>query len=613
MADVRSPESTPGSEAPEIYGYAPFNDSYSVRILTLDPGSGDEPLAGHLTVENLDWNPQYEAISYVWGTEGRYSEILCDGKPLPLTRSIQDALRRMRHPTLPRRLWADQICINQDDIAERSRQVSLMNAIYKGAEHVLVWLGPDNEGVAHDAVRMVHHLHQVFEDEAKHAAFKRAHSEELMKQDKGLWVPLSKLTKLPWFNRIWIVQEIGTSAPATLYWGDAEMDWDVLSLVAEILNQSYHYLRSHFAILTPNIRYLHRRFVQPDDDNEDEVNDNRASFIYQLHRARHLLAKDPRDHVYAFLGHFSIHMGSKPLAELQADYRRPIEEIFYDVAARELSDAESLLLLSACHVPPPNARKGQLGYTTLPSWVPDWRVIPIHLLASPITPHRASGNTRPQLWIDSTKRTLNIRGVQIDRIYRLSWTLYGKAFQFRQNPGRRHPIHVLWQDVCGHNQFSLEQRYPNGDSAFFALVQTLTNACVVADISRPYHSISKAEWLANGAAYLMRIEGGSGLMTPEIQALASQGDAFKWSHEATLVARYRRFAVTTGGLFLIGPDMMEPGDVVAVLYGGKTPFVLRQRAEGDGWTLVGECYVHGLMNGEAVEDDMLQPEEFTIV
>jgi hypothetical protein len=126
--------------------------------------------------------------------------MLCDGELLPLTTSIHGALQRMRHPTLLRRLWADQICINQNDLPERSLQVSLMNAIYKGAKHILVWLGPDHEGVAQEAVRMTHYLHDVFEDEEKHVAFRLAHSEGLLQQDQDLWVPFSKLTKLQWVS-----------------------------------------------------------------------------------------------------------------------------------------------------------------------------------------------------------------------------------------------------------------------------------------------------------------------------------------------------------------------------------------------------------------------------
>ncbi|RKL23808.1 hypothetical protein BFJ68_g971 [Fusarium oxysporum] len=547
MADVVQPSEP---SALQTYTYIPFTNNFTIRILTLEPGTGNDPLVGHLGFENLDLNPQYEAISYCWGTGGRSSEIICDGKPLPLTESIEGALRRMRHATTQRRLWADQVCINQDDIAERSQQVSLMNAIYKGAKHVL-------------------------------------------------------------FNRIWIVQEIGTAAPATLCWGDAEIDWEILSSVAGILNTTYHFLRSRFAVFTPNIRYLYQRFVEPEEAYD--VNHNRAAFIYELHRARHLLSKDPRDHVYTFLGHFSIHTGSSSLAELVADYSRPIEDIYYDVAVRELSGCESLLLLSACHAIPATYKKRIMERGDVPTWVPDWRVVPLHLMGTPVTPHRASGEYRPQLYIDEETRVLHIYGVRLDRIRRPSWIFWNNAFHFRRNNPFRLPIEGLWRDICGRNQpFNLRQRYRNGESAFFALVQTLTNACIGADRSRPYESIPKDEWLANGAAYLVRALDKPGAVSPEIQELAQTGDGFKWSHEATLVTRYRGFAITFGGWFVVGPDIMQAGDVVVVLYGGRTPFLLRRKDDGT-WILVGECYVHGMMNGEVFDLDGVEEEEFAIV
>ncbi|TQS31331.1 hypothetical protein Golomagni_08393, partial [Golovinomyces magnicellulatus] len=82
--------------------------------------------------------------------------------------------------------------------------------------------------------------------------------------------------------------------------------------------------------------------------------------------------------------------------------------------------------------------------------------------------------------------------------------------------------------------------------------------------------------------------------------IAKKGDAFKWSHEATLVTRYRRFGTTAIGYYLVGPDSMLEGDAVVLLYGGRTPFLLRRRKDDDGWNVIGECYVHGMMKGEGM-------------
>lgn len=203
MADgVQRPEHEHSTPHKLIYDC--FEDTYSTRILTLEPGVGSDALVGNLTIENLDGPEPYEAISYVWGPGSRCESILCNGHEVPLTRSLHGALSRMRLPDRPRRLWADQLCINQEDIAERGQQVSLMNAIYKGADRILVWLGEDDEGVAAEAVAMIRHLYDVFGDDEKHEAFRLAHKEELLRQKKEPWVPFSKLTKLPWVSELFV-------------------------------------------------------------------------------------------------------------------------------------------------------------------------------------------------------------------------------------------------------------------------------------------------------------------------------------------------------------------------------------------------------------------------
>lgn len=203
---------TPSPSSPEpaytyTYTYPPLPNDRSIRILTLEPcAKSSSPLIGSLTIENLDsflnseTDSSYETISYVWGTGGRTKSLLCNDKPLPLTKSIYDALCRMRLATKPRRLWADQICINQDDVHERSSQVRLMNEVYKGAVRILVWLGPDEHGDSEGAKSMVDRLHGVFGDDDAHKEFRLAHSEQLYKQDHGPWVPFARLTRLPWVS-----------------------------------------------------------------------------------------------------------------------------------------------------------------------------------------------------------------------------------------------------------------------------------------------------------------------------------------------------------------------------------------------------------------------------
>ncbi|TQS31435.1 hypothetical protein Golomagni_08281, partial [Golovinomyces magnicellulatus] len=137
------------------FTYKPFSKPRSIRILTLQPSEDPtSPLVGTLSEENLDVGPSesYEAISYVWGNPSRTASIACHDATLTLTQSIHDALVRVRLTDKPRRLWADQICINQNDVRERSQQVEFMNVVYQNAHKVLVWLGADEQEVAQAAV-----------------------------------------------------------------------------------------------------------------------------------------------------------------------------------------------------------------------------------------------------------------------------------------------------------------------------------------------------------------------------------------------------------------------------------------------------------------------------
>jgi hypothetical protein len=69
----------------------------------------------------------------------------------------------------------------------------------------------------------------------------------------------------------------------------------------------------------------------------------------------------------------------------------------------------------------------------------------------------------------------------------------------------------------------------------------------------------------------------------------------------------RKFFVTEKRNMCLGPGATIPGDIVCVLFGGSKPYVLRPIPHTDHHLFVGECYVHGLMDGEAI--DMLERGE----
>ena len=134
----------------QAYVYQPLIRRRQFRLVFLNADlRKPHGLALSLLAVNLDHNlPPFWALSYTWGsaevgntTETTY-DLDCDGTVISVKENLFEylcqAIRAERRP-LP--IWIDAVCINQEDIAERSEQVAMMGEIYKRAARVVVWLG----------------------------------------------------------------------------------------------------------------------------------------------------------------------------------------------------------------------------------------------------------------------------------------------------------------------------------------------------------------------------------------------------------------------------------------------------------------------------------------
>lgn len=65
----------------------------------------------------------------------------------------------------------------------------------------------------------------------------------------------------------------------------------------------------------------------------------------------------------------------------------------------------------------------------------------------------------------------------------------------------------------------------------------------------------------------------------------------------------RRLIISDNGYMGIVAPNTERGDLICILFGGEVPFILRA-VEGGRYRLIGECYVHGIMDGEALDDEI---------
>jgi hypothetical protein len=146
------------------FEYKPIENASQIRIMYLLPGDSNDTF--HCILRHVDLEdsklPWFDALSYVWGDPyipkqpmrlshynhefiniSRSSHLF---KEKPISASLASALRNWRdNDHIARALWVDAVCINQNDLAEREREVLKMCKIYSQAKRVLVWLGLPRE------------------------------------------------------------------------------------------------------------------------------------------------------------------------------------------------------------------------------------------------------------------------------------------------------------------------------------------------------------------------------------------------------------------------------------------------------------------------------------
>lgn len=148
----------------------------------------------------------YDSLSYAWGSPKKTKSILIGDCSLPITTNLHAALLHLRDRFLERIIWVDAICINQQDLNERSSQVQRMAMIYALANCVIVWLGEADDN----------------SDRALEEVYKSANGQQ-GGDDQEMQSAVLKLLQRPWFKRIWVTLEtpISTVQNANYFYLDS--------------------------------------------------------------------------------------------------------------------------------------------------------------------------------------------------------------------------------------------------------------------------------------------------------------------------------------------------------------------------------------------------------
>ncbi|KAH7351306.1 heterokaryon incompatibility protein-domain-containing protein [Rhexocercosporidium sp. MPI-PUGE-AT-0058] len=588
--------SAPWPEISSTYRYTalpPISPSTpkTFRLLTIMPKSFDKYLRCKLHVHEIESAPPFEALSYVWGDSKPVMSIYLEEESKSISFNLGLALARLRLEDKERIVWIDALCINQDDLAERSQQVQLMVDIYTRCTRVVIWMGPGHmdDRVIPAAFRLMHKTAEYISEEVGKPIEKvcavdiaqlptetesspiRA-TRDLPAPRTPPWGPAAFFFHLPWFRRMWIAQEVAF-APATVYIGKLEIDWDVVAMAA-----SWWYHKGYGASFEMVMDLRNPMTIWMSAEIRG------LSLDRFLDKFGHFEATDPRDKVYALLG-FLYDDGNGDRAELEnqpdvkvekhriiPDYTKEVWEVYSD-AVHHIIHTEShgnltqlfAMIRDIAADPDP----------VFPSWIPRWDLG--HSVTGqslniwePKYEWRASGDKRPEFRPSPDPKTLYMIGAQVTRIQ--------EVFPLYEAEDEESDVQAMLLQSLWSRAQELLSPYPRPGSledAFVAAITGLRKRNVTLD-STPFNASDLAEIIDNTC-------------DPEDSHFLIDG--IKW---------YTSFFITDDGKMGVGSKRTQKDDVVCLLYGGRLPVVLRPT--GDQWRFLEQCVVPGIMHGEAMVD-----------
>ncbi|KAH0432494.1 hypothetical protein CcaCcLH18_06401 [Colletotrichum camelliae] len=345
-----------------MFSFRPLEEADAIRLLVLHPSANTTaPLSGSLIHTTLskcdaDFHNGYLALSYVWGDPAPKESIRLDGISLGIAASVAEALTQLRNscPGGTQRIWVDALCINQWDIAEKNRQVPLMGNIYSTASTTVIYLGSLSAKIEtiFKAVRENKPKFVTVDAEGKsHVAHPNlVKCFNTNSGDKPSAVAIEELLQLPWFTRVWVLQELMLSRDAWVQCGALRVRWrELCALLVPILDRT----KGPRCTALQNMQLLHR--------------DGKSSSLSTILQMREgCRASDPRDMIFGYMG---MHTDKEDVAKfITVDYETPLRRLLISTA-RYIYHCDGLEVLLFC-VKRPHTN----NWLNLPSWVPDWGI-----------------------------------------------------------------------------------------------------------------------------------------------------------------------------------------------------------------------------------------------
>jgi hypothetical protein len=604
--------------------YHPLKSLRSIRLLHIDEGNKDDPIQGSFEEVELDLSVAYYALSYTWGSGEAVESIHIQDNVLSVLPNLFDALKKLRaHKYTP--IWIDRICINQEDSDERTSQVMLMRDVYQSAKLVLVdlggQLGPDGTKTI---VKMIEDFYKrrssygEFKYDFHEAAF---HPENLCKY--GLpqpgdqsWDILCLFLEQPWFSRLWVLQEVVLAADFLVYCGWDRIESRIFLLILETITFFNLDRFMKGASKDPDVmQSIHRgvlieMYRKAWSTDSADSSEPRPSLLKLAIDNRPAKCSDPRDRIFALLG---ISCGTV-LSDLPPNYQETVTETYLRAARYFIRNGDGAALLY-------QARTLQRR-PNLPSWVPDWDTPQDpddQILSGPLFDTLISkifttgGDEDVSMRVGERANVLFVRGYVFDIVSVLGAAAPNVEVVYDATP-QRSGVEELGSMLNG-----LSQGYPSGEDIddvwwrtsvcdrhsacdqkapdryrellhLWRIMSSWEGALKEKDIEK-FHDLS--DKLAHYFPDSRLPDTYEDIYEPKKRTFEYQLSCHHYHNRA-------RNCLTSKGYICRAPRTVAAGDVVAVFIGVEVPYLLRPMGQNQ-YQLLGNCYCHGIMYGEALD------------
>ncbi|KAH5165763.1 hypothetical protein HBI38_051170 [Parastagonospora nodorum] len=560
------------------YNSLPQGDVF--RYLILQPGAGDDPIVCNLRTSAIS-EEEYDAVSYVWGTNVRDQHIECDGQDVLITTNLLQLLRRIRSSDKPLVLWADSICINQDDKNDKGHQVGLMSKIYRAAKRVLIHVGPDLDDHGPALCSLLEDVDQLIQETCKNIdmswdSFPYPKENEPF-QDDSRWDSLFIFLGQAWFDRGWVVQEAALARQGEVIWGRSRFSWEKLMRVYVWLSTRARstFYKKDFAevrISAHTDAYLetHKEFAGA---FYDEYSWGTPSILRTLNCAKDLDLADPRDRIYAFM---DLPQVADERVTIRPDYSAPVLDTYHRFAIEYIRTLRTVEILGyVCH--------NTVSFTSgIPSWVPRWDISAWSLqLASSDPNGMQSRNLSTFEPVITEDGHLKVRGVILDTVQYMS-----DIFDWETTTAET--FKGIWDIVAA---AQIESPYGFPSYVLDAFLDALSAGSFDGDIS--HWRKSRKRFAVELGIWPEYISDNDTDFDMESTAAGADGGRNIYYDYIRVRTSRRHFVLTQRGYMGLAPLPTREGDSCAIIFGCTLPCILRESDDDQSYTFAGAMTLVG--------------------